>query len=135
MPKFGNDDDYVDQIARDIFNFVSAEAKKHTTVLGNRNFAITAGPMSYMAEGTKTWASADGRKAGDPFSIHIGPTDGRDVNGVMASINSVTKMDHDRQFGITHNLYLVNVDSDVKLHAYDKLDRLLYGSWRASPAD
>jgi formate C-acetyltransferase len=116
VPKYGNDDDYVDQIAKDIYNFVSAEAKKHTTALGNKNFATTSWPMSNMFEGAKTWATPNGRKAGEPFSNHLGPTDGLDVNGAVGNINSVTKIDHDRQFGIVHNLYFVNVDSDSKMN-------------------
>ncbi|MFH1650524.1 MAG: pyruvate formate lyase family protein [Chloroflexota bacterium] len=116
MPKFGNDDDYVDEIARDIYNLVSDEPKKLVTFLGNRNFAMTAWPMSNMFEGAKTWATPDGRKAGEPFSNHVGPTDGQDVNGAVGNINSVTKLDHDRQFGVTHNLYFVNVDREAKMH-------------------
>ncbi len=123
-PKFGNDDDYVDQIAKDIYNLVSTEARKHVTVLGNNNFAMTAWPMSNMFEGAKTWATPDGRKAGKPFSNHIGPTDGLDVNGAVGNINSVTKLDHDRQFGVTHNLYFINVDSDSRMH--DMLDLIDY---------
>jgi len=116
VPKFGNDNDYVDQITKDTYNFVSTEAKKHTTVLGNRNFAMTAWPMSNMFEGAKTWVMPDGRKAGTPFSNHVGPTDGLDVNGAVGNINSVTKLDHDSQFGVTHNLYFVNVDSEARMH-------------------
>jgi len=121
VPKYGNDDDYVDQIAKDIYNFVSAEAKKHTSALGNRNFATTSWPMSNMFEGAKTWATPNGRKAGEPFSNHLGPTDGLDVNGPVGNINSVTKLDHDRQFGIVHNLYFVNIDSDAKINDMLKL--------------
>jgi len=116
VPKYGNDDDYVDEIARDICNFIIGEVKKHITALGNRNFAMTAWPMSNMFEGAKTWATPDGRKAGEAFSNHVGPTDGKDVNGVVGNINSVTKLDHDRQFGVTHNLYFVNIDNEAKMH-------------------
>lgn len=115
VPKYGNDDDYVDQIAKDIYNFVSTEPKKLISALGNRNHATTTGPMSNMYEGAKTWTTANGRKAGEPFSNHLGPTDGFDVNGAVGNINSLTKLDHDRHFGIVHNLYFVNVDSDKKI--------------------
>jgi len=124
VPKYGNDDDYVDQIAKDIYNFVSSEAKRHTTALGNRNFATTSWPMSNMFEGAKTWATPDGRKAGEPFSNHLGPTDGFDRSGVTGNINSMTKFDHDRQFGIVHNLYFVNVDTTAKMR--DMLDLVDY---------
>ncbi|MBI2909066.1 MAG: hypothetical protein HYX92_15590 [Chloroflexi bacterium] len=115
-PKYGNDIDYVDDIARDIFDFINREAHKHVGVLGNRNFMMTAFPMSNVMEGARTWATPDGRKAGQPLSAHVDPVDGMDVNGPAANLKSVSKLEQDRQFGCTHNLYLVNVDSDEQLH-------------------
>ena len=115
-PKFGNDIDYVDDLAREIFQFVNAEARMHVTYLRNRNVASTCRPVSNITEGARTWATTDGRKAGMPFSNHIGPTDGMDTNGPTANINSVTKLDFDRHWGAVHNLYFVNVDDEEKMH-------------------
>ncbi|MBI2906664.1 MAG: hypothetical protein HYX92_03290 [Chloroflexi bacterium] len=115
-PKYGNDIDYVDDIARDIFDHVTREASKHITPLGNRNVSITAFPMSHVMEGARTWATPDGRKAGTPLSAHVDPVDGMDVNGPAANLKSATKLEQDRQSGCTHNLYLVNVDGTEQLH-------------------
>jgi formate C-acetyltransferase len=115
-PKFGNDIDYVDDLAREIFQFINDEAMKYFTPLGNRNVASTCRSVSNITEGARTWATPDGRKAGMPFSNNIGPTDGLDVNGPIASINSLTKLDFNRHFGAIHNLYLVNVDDEEKIH-------------------
>ncbi len=115
-PKFGNDIDYVDDLAREIFQFVNTEARTHVTYLRNRNVASTCRPVSNITEGARTWATPDGRKAGIPFSNHIGPTDGMDTNGPTANINSVTKLDFDRHWGAVHNLYFVNVDDEEKMH-------------------
>jgi formate C-acetyltransferase len=116
VPKFGNDIDYVDDLAREIFQFVNHEAQTHQTILGNRNIASTCFPVSNIMEGSRTWATPDGRKAGMPFSNHVGPTDGLDVNGPTGNINSVTKLEYDRHWGIIHNLYFVNVDGQEKMH-------------------
>jgi len=116
VPKFGNDIDYVDDIAREIWQFVNAEVQKHITPLGNRNVASTCFPVSNIMEGARTWATPDGRKAGKPFSNHVGPTDGLDVNGPVGNINSVTKLDMSRHWGAIHNLYFVNVDSEEQVH-------------------
>jgi len=115
-PKFGNDIDYVDDLAREIFRFVNTEARKYISPLGNRNFANTVWPMSNVVQGSKVWATPDGRKAGTQLSNHVGPTDGMDVDGPTANINSVTKLDHDQQFGCIHNLYFMNIDNEEKMH-------------------
>jgi pyruvate formate-lyase/glycerol dehydratase family glycyl radical enzyme len=114
-PKFGNDIDYVDDLAREIFNFITDEVARYTMPLGNKNTAMIAYPMSNIMEGARTWASPDGRKAGMPLSHHLGPTDGLDINGPIANIKSATKLAQERHNGCTHNLYLVNVDSDEQL--------------------
>ena len=114
-PKFGNDIDYVDDLAREVFDFITTEVAKYVTPLGNTNIAMTAYPMSNIMEGARTWATPDGRKAGAPFSHHLGPTDGLDINGPVPNIKSVTKLEQCRQNGCTHNLYLVNVDDEEQL--------------------
>ncbi len=116
VPKFGNDVDDVDDIARDIWRFVNTETQKYITPLGNRNVASTCFPVSNIMEGARTWATPDGRKAGMPFSNHVGPTDGMDINGPIGNINSVTKLDMSRHWGVIHNLYFVNVDSEEAIH-------------------
>jgi formate C-acetyltransferase len=115
-PKFGNDIDYVDNLAAEILRFTNNEAKSHITPLGNRNVLSTCRPMSNATEGARVWATPDGRKAGTPLSNHLGPTEGMDVNGPVAHINSMTKLELDGHWGAVHNMYFVNIDSKEKLH-------------------
>ena len=112
-PKYGNDIDYVDDLARDIWQYICEETKSHITHLGNRNYTGFFWPMSNIFQGTKVWATPDGRKAGAPFSNHFGPTDGKDTSGPIANINSVTKLGIDRSSGAVHNLYLVNINTEA----------------------
>jgi len=115
-PKFGNDIDYVDDLAREIFQFASDEVRRYTGPLGNRNSPGTSVSVSHISHGQFVWASPDGRKAGTPFSDNVGPADQRDTNGPTAHINSVTKLGLESQFGTIHNMYITNVDSDEKKH-------------------
>ena len=115
-PKYGNDDDYVDDLAREIWNFYTAEVRHYITPLGNKNEGADDVVTGYLSAGSFTWATPDGRKAGEPLSNHIGPTDQRDVNGPLAHIKSVTKLGLDRAFGTVHNMYFTNIDSRERLH-------------------
>lgn len=91
-PKFGNDDDYVDSIARDIMTFWALEVKKHITPTGKR---FRAGYLSwnhFVYDGGYTMATPDGRKLGDHLSNAVGPHQGRDFKGPTAAIKSIGKL-------------------------------------------
>ncbi len=115
-PKFGNDDDYVDDLARDIFHFANCEVKKQLAPLGNHNMPTDCIATSHMSGGAKVWATPDGRLKGAPLSHHISPANQRDLNGPSANINSVTKLGLEEQYGNIHNMYLVNVKTETDLH-------------------
>jgi formate C-acetyltransferase len=93
-PKFGNDDDYVDLIARDLYYKVAEETKKFKTYYGTPGFidgSTASAPYSFAVS---TWATPDGRKAGDPFHDgSITPEGGMDRNGPTAALKSISKID------------------------------------------
>ena len=115
-PKFGNDDDYVDDLAREIWQFYCAEVRKRITPLGNKNEPFDCMVRGYASAGAFTWATPDGRKAGQPLSNHIGPSEQMDTHGPVAHIKSVTKLGLDSAFGTVHNMYFTNIDSRERLH-------------------
>jgi len=115
-PKYGNDNDYVDDIARGIWQFYCAEVRKHIMPLGNKNEPSSCIPTSHVSSGTFTWATPDGRRAGESLSSHVGPSEQRDVKGPVAHIKSVTKLGLDSGFGTVHNMYFTNIDSRERLH-------------------
>ncbi len=115
-PKFGNDIDYVDDIARDIFKHVHDEGRKLVGINGNINSVGTDISVSHIIFGSFIGATPDGRNAGKALSDNVGPSDQRDVNGPVAHINSVTKMPIEREFGSIHNIYLTNIDTEDKMH-------------------
>lgn len=94
-PKFGNDDDYVDSIAREIFRFWCRELSQYVTPTGKR---FRAGYLSwnhFIHDGAFTAATPNGRRAGEPLSNGVSPSQGCDVKGPTAGMKSVAKLGFD----------------------------------------
>lgn len=92
-PKFGNDDDYVDEIARELSVFWAEEAFKHENPYTGRKYR--AGYLSwnyYIPLAPLTGATPDGRRRGEFLSGGVGAVQGMDSNGPTASIRSVGKL-------------------------------------------
>jgi formate C-acetyltransferase len=95
-PKFGNDDDYVDAIGRDLSRFWSEEAAKYVSPSTGRRY--TAGYLSwnyFIAFAEHTAATPDGRHKGEHLSNAVAPVQGRDMLGPTAAIKSVTRYGFD----------------------------------------
>ncbi|MHA2423948.1 MAG: pyruvate formate lyase family protein [Candidatus Thorarchaeota archaeon] len=92
-PKFGNDDDYVDAIARDISMFWAEEAFKYENPFTGRKYR--AGYLSwnyYVPLAPLTGATPDGRRRGEFMSGGVGAVQGMDGTGPTAAIKSVGKI-------------------------------------------
>ncbi|MFX1559199.1 MAG: pyruvate formate lyase family protein, partial [Promethearchaeota archaeon] len=92
-PKFGNDDDYVDNIARELSVFWSEEVFKHENPETGRKYR--AGYLSwnyYIPLAPLTGATPDGRRRGEYLSGGVSPVQGMDANGPTASARSVGKL-------------------------------------------
>lgn len=103
VPKYGNDDDYADNIMRDVFDIF------YRSVNGRRNmkggfYRINMLPTTcHVYFGSVIGATADGRKAKKPLSEGISPVQGRDKYGPTAVIKSASKMDHVKTGGTLLN--------------------------------
>mgnify|MGYP001052504546 CR=1 FL=1 len=94
-PKFGNDDDYVDLLARDVFWRSSQVTKSFKNIWGYPFMEDGTSGSNYWIFSGFTGATPDGRKDRDVFNDGtISPVVGTDVNGPTAVLNSVAKIDH-----------------------------------------
>jgi len=100
-PKYGNDDDYVDDIARRIGNHYYEEAHKYTDIYGKPFTSAFMGISNFIPTGRVIGATACGRKATEPISEGVSPVAGTDTSTPLAAMKSVAKMNQDIHSGGT----------------------------------
>jgi formate C-acetyltransferase len=102
-PKYGNDDDYVDQVMKSIFEAYFEAIDERPNTKGG-HYRINLLPTTvHIYFGKVVGATSDGRKAGEPLSEGVSPVQGADRKGPTAVIKSVAKIDHVRTGGTLLN--------------------------------
>lgn len=98
-PKYGNDEDYVDNIAVWLVNILPDIFNEYRTPRGGHFWTLMAANVANIKAGSEIGATPDGRLAGKPLSDAASPVMGMDKLGVTAVINSVTKPDYTKTPG------------------------------------
>jgi len=103
-PKYGNDEEEADSMVVDVTGITCRAVMEEGRKASLDYFLLCSLNAGAYRLGAVTAASADGRRNGEPFAVGMGPTAGRDRNGITAFLNSIVKPSPNAHAGYVHNM-------------------------------
>ena len=128
-PKYGNDDDRVDSIARDSLNVYFEAVEKHKNFRGGMFQPGVYSMSGHIVFGIYVGATPDGRKSGEPLADGLSPVHGRELKGPTAVMASVAKIDHKKgSNGCVLNMKFnpAVLEGDINLRNFVGLNRAYF---------
>ena len=111
FPRYGNDDDRADEIARNLLSTFMDKLKHIHTYRDSKPTTSILTITSNVVYGKATGALPDGRKAGEPLAPGANPSYGAEQNGLLASLNSVAKLDYEDALDGISNTQTINPEA------------------------
>ena len=111
FPRYGNDDDRADEIARNLLSTFMDKLKHIHTYRDSKPTTSILTITSNVVYGKATGSLPDGRKAGEPLSPGANPAYGAEQNGLLASLNSVAKLPYEEALDGISNTQTINPDA------------------------
>lgn len=122
-PKYGNDNDYADEMAVRVFDHIAQMTIRAGQEVGLHRYNIVSVNNSMSAEwGVYCLASACGRHKGAPMSNGNGASIGADQNGITSLLNSMSKIDPSEHVGVIHN---IRFTKEMMKNSYEKVKAVL----------
>ncbi|WP_094545523.1 pyruvate formate lyase family protein [Petroclostridium xylanilyticum] len=122
-PKYGNDDEYADNMAQKVFNHIAEATMREGKRVGLNKYLMVSVNNSMSAEwGVYCLASACGRKYKDPMANGNGASIGADQNGLTSLLNSMSKFNNTKHVGVINNIKLTK---KMFKNSYEKLKNVV----------